>query len=415
MLNLSTYHPLAVRVAQRAQGVFETRPGLAPDMAVKYILTRDEAAVWLVILLDEIRAKPETLKNPKTLHHFATVNNGRPALLSNSNGLRLALLLTDPPALPAEVAYPGDTALGWRVGVNSRGQEVNVPWAEMTHMLFAGVTQFGKSNAVRGLLAQALRAGHEVVLLDTQNITAPHLAGAPGMKLYTRLEDAEHAITQVYTEFQRREQLFKMTPGYFENLAQFNARTGQALPLIFLAVEEFCGLVKLTGEGSQVYKHLLNLVWQALKFGIIVVGVGQTWEKEIVGAVRDQMSTRICLRMLTREQAQIVLQRSGAEKITVPGRADTSRWGMVQFYRHPLPAEIELTPEHGLSATERQQLTRLAQEGEGKATFAVLEQLFGWGRREAERKREAWARAGAVAPDPTDNNAWKLTPEFMGV
>ncbi|HNB52917.1 MAG TPA: FtsK/SpoIIIE domain-containing protein [Anaerolineales bacterium] len=417
MNTLTPFHPLAQRVAQRVQGVFETRPGLTPDMAQAYVLTRDASAVWLLILLDEVRVKPETLKDKKTLHHFSTINNGRPALLSNSNGLRLALLLTDPPALPVEVAFPGMDNAVYRVGVNSRGQEIAIPWRELTHGMFAGATQNGKSNAVRGLLHQALEAGHQVVLVDTQNITAPHLAGHPGLELCTTLADAPAAIEGVYREFLRREQLFKSTPGYFENVDQFNARTGQNLPYLFLAVEEFCGLVNIFGKSSPAYNHLLQLVWQSLKFGIRVVGIGQTWEKDLVGAVGDQMSTRVCFRMEKREQAQIILQRSGAERIAVKGRADTSRWGMVQFYRFPLP---NLTPgpspesgEGSLSDADREQLSRLAQEGEGRATFAVLEQLFGWGRREAEKRRAAWAEAGIVAPDPNEKNAWKLTPEYM--
>jgi DNA segregation ATPase FtsK/SpoIIIE-like protein len=346
------------------------------------------------------------------LHHFATINNGRPALLSNSNGLRLALLLTDPPALPAEVAFPGMTPTAYRIGVNARGQEIAIPWKDLTHAMFAGATQNGKSNAVRGLLHQALEAGHRVVLVDTQNITAPHLAGHPGLDLCTTLEGAPAAIESVYREFLRREQLFKSTPGYFENVDQFNARTGQNLPYLFLAVEEFCGMVNIFGKSAPAYNHLLQLVWQSLKFGVRVVGIGQTWEKDLIGAVGDQMSTRVCFRMEKREQAQIILQRSGAEKISVKGRADTSRWGMVQFYRHPLPAE---TPAVGsrLTETERGQLSRLAHEGEGRATFTVLEELFGWGRREAEKRRAAWAEAGIVAPDPNEKNAWKLTPEYM--
>lgn len=412
-MNLTAYHPLAQRVAARVQGVFETRPGLTPDMAQAYILTRDASAVWLLILLDEVRAKPETLKDKKTLHHFATINNGRPAILSNSNGLRLALLLSDPPALPLEVAFPGMARGMYRVGVNARGQEIAVPWKELTHGMFAGVTQYGKSNAVRGLLHQALESGHQVVLIDTQNITAPHLEGHSGLELHTTLTAAPAAIEQVYQEFLRREALFKATPGYFEHLDHFNQRTGQNLPYLFLVIEEFCGLVNILGKTSPAYNHLLQLVWQSLKFGIRVVGIGQTWEKDLVGAVGDQMSTRVCLHMEKREQAQIILQRSGAERINVKGRADTSRWGLIQFYRFPLPDQSAERPRATLTEAERAQLARLAHEGEGRATFAVLEELFGWGRREAEKRRAAWAEAGIVAPDPNEKNAWKLTEAFM--
>lgn len=421
-MSLNPYLTRAHDVAARAHALFEHRPGLKPEMVSGYILSRNAVGVWLLIYLDELIARPETFRDGNTLHHFATVNEGRPAVLSNSNGLRVAMLLTDPPTLPETALFPGHVPGFFGMGVDSQGRPVGVPWESLGHVMIAGMTGMnnsaqggqvggGKSNLLRGLLDQAIADGHQVYVVDTQNKTAPHLAAHPRAVLVKDFKQVAGVLNDLRREYDRRVQL--LDPHMVEDVEGYNARfPAQALPRIFVALEEYCGLVNNLGLSSEAYKTLLDLIWQARKYGFHLIAAGQTFEKAVAGQVRDQMATKICFRMESASQTRIVLGRNGAENITQPGRCDTNRWGRIQVYRFPLPTDApgnapELSPE------EQEAITKIRAEHEGKATLHTLQEVLDIGPSAAKRVQAEWARRQLITKDPFDSNSYKLA--FSGV
>lgn len=422
---LTPYANLAQRIAGRAHALFENRKNLRPEMVRGYALSRLDETVWLLIYLDELTAEPEKLKAENTLHHFSTINEGRPALLSNSNGLRVALLLSDPPTLPATVAYPGHQPGVCQIGVNAAGKPVNVTWNRLGHVMIAGMTGMndgiagehalggGKSNLLRGVLDQAIADGHTVYLVDTQNKTAPHLATHPHATIEKRLEHVPDLIALVQAEYDRRVRL--LDPHFVEDVDEYNARfPEQALPRVFLALEEYGGLVNNLGTSSRAYRSLLSLIWESRKYGVHIIAAAQSFNKDLVGPVADQMATRVCFRMATPSQAQVVLNRRGAEHITQPGRCDTNRWGRVQTYRFPLAQMAGEQPTGPvLSADERVAIDRMQAEYDGRATLAILQTVLDIGPSAARRLQDEWNRRGLIAKDEQDSNAFKLA--FSGI
>ena len=427
-MSLKPYLTRAHDMAGRAQSLFANREVLKPEMVKGYILSRNAQGVWLLIYLDEIVTRPETFragnaKGNNALHHFSTINEGRPAFLSNSNGLRVAMLLTDPPTLPETAIYPGHVAGFFTMGVDSQGRPVGVPWESLGHVMIAGMTGMndgvrgdqvggGKSNLLRGLLEQAVEDGHQVYLVDTQNKTAPHLASHPRVVLVKTFAQVPGVLDDLLHEYDRRVAL--LDPHMVEDVDMYNAQfPAQALPRIFVALEEYCGLVNNLGLSSKAYKALLDLIWQARKYGIHIIAAGQTFEKAVAGQVKDQMATKICFRMESASQTRIVLGRNGAENITQPGRCDTNRWGRMQAYRFPLRARPTEPGGPELSEDERNALARIQTEHEGKATLNVLQTVLDIGPSAAKRVQAEWARRQLIAKDPSDSNSFKLA--FSGV
>ena len=92
------YHLTSQSIAARVPGVLAGR-GLDPAFAA-WMLTEHRGRVWLFGVLDVAKLdRLERYTAADVLHHVSTALNGTPVYLSNSNGLRYAFLLSQPPRL----------------------------------------------------------------------------------------------------------------------------------------------------------------------------------------------------------------------------------------------------------------------------------------------------------------------------
>ena len=89
---------------------------------------------------------------------------------------------------------------------------------------------------------------------------------------------------------------------------------------------------------------------EARKFGINLIFSGQSISADLVGPMRDQITTRLCFRVARKEISRIVVGRSGAELIQQPGRALTER-GALQAYYFDKQRLIDLARDSTWQAT----------------------------------------------------------------
>ena len=193
------------------------------------------------------------------------------------------------------------------------------------HILIAGTTQTGKSSFVQAALITLCSFNTpdqvKIAIVDpkgefvhwhgTSHLYAPIAGEAqPAMKL----------INDVVSEMDRRRKLFEAATA--RNLAQYQIRTGNHLPLLVVVIDEF---VDLALEIGRAYiPVLMRLVNKAASYGIRLILATQSPKADIVdSALRQQCGIRIAFRCTDVWQSESVLgqgKRDAARLPNIPGR-----------------------------------------------------------------------------------------------
>ena len=400
-------------VAKRMTEVVSRR-GLSPLFA-DWVLTSYQGRCWLFGVLDIGHVQRlEWYTSPDLLHHLSTAIGGRPVVISNSSGLRYAVLLSPLSRLPRRADFPGFQRGTVLLGIAASGQ-VAVPWDALGHLLIAGMTGSGKSTFLRLLAYQAIADGGQLILGDLDGATFPMLAGHPALltPIARTPEEFVEALQRALGEVEHRARLYARIAGYPESLDEYNrlaARAGlDPLPCLLIILDEFNSAVMASGgvRGSLAILAA-RVAWQGRKFGIYLVFSAQDFAKEVVGRVRDQVAAVICFRVRGAQTAR-AMGCAGAEAIPAdrPGRAITDRWGPMQvFYLHK-----EALGNAAPILTEQERvIARWAMEENGGYLGLVdLQEHFGIGQREARRLAEKWEQRGWLEKDPRAGNRRRVT------
>jgi len=409
----------AEAIARRLTEVMARR-GL-PPLFTDWILTVHQGRFWLFGVLDLARVgRLEQYTTPELIHHLSTAIGGRPVVISNTSGLRYAVLLSRLPRLPRRADFPGIQRGLALLGIAAGGQMVAIPWSSLGHLLVAGMTGSGKSTFLRLLVYQAMAEGWRLILGDLDGATFPMLTEHSLLlvPIARTPDEFVEAVRRALGEVEHRARLYAQVPGYPEDLDEYNRlamRAGQeVLPRLLVILDEFNSAVMATGGiRGPLAVTAARLGWQGRKFGVHLVLAAQDFAKEVVGRVRDQVAAVVCFRVRSAQTARVV-GCAGAESIPAdrPGRAMTDRWGPMQAFYLPRSA-LEMP---GAILTEKEQaIVRWALENGGYLGLGDLQGQFGLGQREARRLAEEWERRGWLEKDPHVGNRRRVTASLAAL
>lgn len=421
----SQYLGAAEQAAAVIPGVLAQR-GLEPRFS-RFILYESDQAAWLFAVLDTHSISDfriEKYNHPELLHQMKAAVRGRPVILSNSTGLRYAILLSPRPTLPVSAVYPGWKRGVLQIGVDSYGQPVETNWEAFGHGLIAGMTGSGKSIFLRLLISQAIDEGYQLALADPDGRTFPMLAGHKSLlaPMGLTMDGCEEMAKRVLQELIRRKSLYDSLPpsaGYVDKLDDYNKAAAalgrEILPRLVVAFDEFNTTVMQTGgPKAQFAKNVADIANRGRKWGVTLLLAGQEFTRELIGPVSGQLASRICFRVATRSTSQVVYGQAGAEKIkqATPGRAWTT-WGLAQSYFTKL--DITPTPRSRLGLTDEEAALAiyLRDSWAGRMSRAALLSKMPGREREARRLREEWKNRGLVETVPSADNALCLTARVL--
>lgn len=403
---MSKYKSAAQTVASLVPEVLGNR-GLDRSVIKRNILVEStNGLAWLFVELQDIRLqKLERYIGRETLHQLSTALKGRPVILSNSNGLRYAVLLSEKPQLPSQVDYPGWRTGLVQIGVNAWGQPITASWNGLGHVLVAGRSGAGKSEFLRLIVAQALSESFALALCDPDGRTFPALTGHPALlaPIGTTFDGCKLALDAVWSEINRRRALLEAAPGNLPDIEAYNDRgAGDYIPRLVVVVDEYNGLVKATGgPKGAIGESAIRLAWQARKFNVTLCLAGQDFTRETTAQVSDQMLTRLCFAVNKPSTSRVIIGKDGGERIKQAGQALTIPWGKVQVYL----ADLQAAPgSDGLSQVERDLIEQLRTDYNGKMTEAALVEL-GYSQGKARAIRRDWLARGLAVVDPAQGNA----------
>jgi hypothetical protein len=403
----------ASAVARIVEAVLSSRAGTDPAMIARWVMTRSEnGSVWLFVVLDDQRL-PKFEPYAAAAHHLSSSLRGMPVLLGNHTGLRYGILLSQKPELPKTANFEGWKRGVLQLGVDLRGKPVEIGYGEISHTLVAGITQFGKSNFLRLMAVQARAEGWQLALADPDGRSFPKFEGDVALicPVGKSLESSVLVIGRVQELIDQRARLFDLAGNSPDGLDEYNEwADGRAAPLqpVLVVLDEFNGLVMAAGGVRAAFAQAVTQVaWRGAKFGVRLVLAGQDFSKDIVGPVREQLTTRVCLRVANARISDVVLGKPGAERLTLPGRALTNRWGVLQTYLVP-KGLLARTDKDGLTVDEQRLAAFIWREGKGRMTMDVT-QKYGMGERTARRVRADWLARGLAVVRPDQDNALFLT------
>ncbi len=194
--------------------------------------------------------------------------------------------------------------------------------ANLVHVAVGGSSGWGKSVFLRCLAYQLIKAREkpDMVLVDLEGVTLAPFAQS-GRLLYP-LADSERAAVTVLTalsedELNRRKSLFAQYPGV-DTLADYNAVAASPLRPIVAIVDEATALL----GNKAVETALRTVALRARKYGLWLLLAGQDWKaSSLDSAIKNQLSTRVQFKALSKAQSNVLLGQSGAEALDTPGRA----------------------------------------------------------------------------------------------
>src|SRR5581483_10656904 len=206
-----------------------------------------------------------------------------------------------------ELSVRGTTVLGMAVEGVPLLLRVSAP--DVAHVLIAGTTGSGKSQAARTMLASLMLFQRprdvQVIIIDPKASEFRALEGAPHLlcPIIKNIEDAVANLEWLVEEMERRQQ------------------QGGVRPRIVLLIDELADLM-LQG-GSEVESYLTRLVQRGRSAGISVIACTQKPTASVLGSlVKANFPVRLVGRVTSANEALVAtgIAQSGAEKLG--GRGD---------------------------------------------------------------------------------------------
>jgi S-DNA-T family DNA segregation ATPase FtsK/SpoIIIE len=275
------------------------------------------------------------------------------SLVNRAQDLQVALSLVQPPLIEPAQGYVSidipkerpDTVLwsdairraqdrlaaspvAFPLGVGVDGEVLVADFSDpnTAHALVGGASGSGKSEFLKAVAASLITRNSpetlRLTIIDPKILTFGALSGMPHLSgpVITDLKEAVACLQRLVGDMDHRYR--ELAAEGYENLSQRHAAGGLGLPFHVLIFDEFADLVLAGKKEKQTFESLVaRLAGKGRAAGIHLVLATQRPDRNIVtGPIKANLPLKVCLRVTSATNSQIVLDQGGGEALV--GRGD---------------------------------------------------------------------------------------------
>lgn len=207
------------------------------------------------------------------------------------------------------------------LGFDTFGENIILDLTKQPHLLMAGTTGSGKSSTLHTIIHSLIinKTSEEVkfLFIDPKILELSIYKDLPYLwkPIITSIEEGEKALEDLIKEMEIR----------YKTMAQFNKRSiieynknYKPFPYIVFAIEEFADLALY--KNSSFKTSVQRLAQMGRAAGIHGIICTQRPSVNVIdGVIKANFPTRIALKVANKLESRIILDTSGAEKLTNPG------------------------------------------------------------------------------------------------
>lgn len=239
--------------------------------------------------------------------------------------------------------YVGGGPLEFALGRDAEGAPMVADLAKMPHLLIAGTTGSGKSvvisSIVMSLLMRTFPEDVRLIMIDPKRVEFAPYDGLPHLyvPVVTEPKQAASALQWAVSEMERRLKIFerigvrkiatfneKQAAGEFEKYDNPPAK----MPYLVIVIDELSDLMMVAGK--DVEASIVRIAQLGRAAGIhMIVATQRPSSNVVTGLIKANITNRIGLTVATGIDSRVILDQTGAEKLTGQGDMLFSRvdWG----------------------------------------------------------------------------------------
>jgi S-DNA-T family DNA segregation ATPase FtsK/SpoIIIE len=206
-----------------------------------------------------------------------------------------------------------DAAIPWLMGIQNDGKVLIRDVADMPHLLVAGTTGAGKSNAVSAALAWLFKyktpQDVRVMLLDPKQTDLLPFASVPHVFQHVpKLDDMPTALEILVNEMHRRYKMFAKS-----GARDFTGYKGEQIPRILCVVDELALIMDDPKIKKPFEVSLYPLLQAARAAGIHMIVATQRPDTKVLSTrLKGNLPWRICFRVLNHYDSEVVMNDGSA-------------------------------------------------------------------------------------------------------
>lgn len=215
-----------------------------------------------------------------------------------------------------------DCTLPIYLGISTVGKKEFFDLSKAPHMLVAGATGQGKSVFLNCLLtALIIVSDAELLLIDPKKVEFTPYAKLNKKKFFkeflpiTDNSLASTALKELCKEMDVRYSTLKDSG--CRNIAEYNSTNATKMSYIVCVIDEYADLI---GFDKNIEQYVQRITQLARAVGIHMVIATQRPSAEIItGAIKANLPTRVAFKVGSNVDSRVVLDKTGAEKLTGSG------------------------------------------------------------------------------------------------
>lgn len=214
------------------------------------------------------------------------------------------------------------------LGLNRRMEPIYHSFKVNPHLLIGGMPGYGKTDLLRFIMYQMLKMTYEIRVVDMKGFSFMPFAKIPGFRIARNLDTAMELLADTVEILLDREEQVYNHPNHRELIKTFKP--------ICIIVDEAAQISPAFNNGDrrnpdsakvkaiQCVEYCSKIATKGRETRVSIIYCTQRPDSEVVnGQIKGTLESSICFRTKTATNSEIILDRTGAEKLPehVPGRS----------------------------------------------------------------------------------------------